>query len=253
MTTWHVIILSLIEGLTEFLPVSSTGHLILVSSVLNIEPTAFTKAFDIIIQFGAIFAVVFLYRERLRWNPSYYFKVFLAFLPAAIVGFLFKKKIDFLLESTTVVAWALIIGGIVLLFVDSLFKKNKLVEVSNKKSGIIGLAQCLALIPGTSRSAATIVGAQIVGLTRETAAEFSFILAIPTLTAATCYKLWKVRDILDVSQAFNLGLGILLSFVFACIAIRFFITILNRYGLKYFGVYRILLGCIVLYFNSRGV
>lgn len=253
MTTLHVFILSFIEGLTEFLPVSSTGHLILASAFLNIEPTDFSKAFDVIIQFGAIFAVVFLYRDRLKWNPTFYFKIFLAFLPAAAIGFLFKKKIDVLLESTTVVAWALIIGGVILLFVDSIFKKNTSTEVSNKQSGFIGLAQCLALIPGASRSAATIIGAQMVGLTREKAAEFSFILAIPTLTAATLYKLWKIRDILDMSQAFNLGLGIILSFIFALLAIRFFISILNRYGLKYFGVYRILLGCIVLYYNSKGL
>lgn len=253
MTTLHVFILSLIEGLTEFLPVSSTGHLIIASAFLNIEPNDFTKAFDVIIQFGAIFAVIFLYYDRLKWDFKFYKKVFIAFLPAAIIGFLFKKKIDLLLESTTVVAWALIIGGVILLFVDALFKKNLKTDVDEKQSVVIGLAQCLALIPGASRSAATIIGAQLVGLTREKAAEFSFILAIPTLTAATLYKLWKIRDILDASQSFNLILGIILSFVFALLAIRFFITILNKYGLKYFGIYRILLGCVVLYYNSKGL
>lgn len=253
MTILHVFILSFIEGLTEFLPVSSTGHLILASAFLKIEPTDFTKAFDIIIQFGAIFAVVFLYYDRLKWDISFYTKIFLAFIPAAIFGFLFKKKIDVLLESTAVVAWALIVGGIFLLFIDSFFKKNSSVEVTVRQSGFIGLAQCLAFIPGVSRSAASIIGAQAVGLTREKAAEFSFILAIPTLTAATLYKLWKIRALLDSTQSFNLILGIFLSFLFALIAIRFFISILNRYGLKYFGIYRIFLGCVVLYYNSKGL
>ena len=253
MTLLHVFILSLIEGLTEFLPVSSTGHLIIASSALNIEPTDFSKAFDVIIQFGAIFAVVFLYHDRLKWDFKYYLKVFCAFLPAAAIGFLFKKKIDILLESTVVVAWALIIGGVILMFVDSFFKRNMGTELTNKKSGLIGLFQCLALIPGASRSAATIIGGQAVGLNREKAAEFSFILAIPTLTAATLYKLWKIRDILDATQSFNLCLGIILSFIFALIAIRIFVTFLNKHGLKYFGIYRIILGCIVLYFNSKGL
>lgn len=253
MTLIQVFILSLIEGLTEFLPISSTGHLVLTSAFMKIEPTDFSKAFDVIIQFGAIFAVLFLYRDRLKWNFEFYKKVFIAFLPAAAIGFLLKHKIDSLLESTTVVAWALIIGGVVLLFIDTLFKKNNQTELDSKKSLLIGFFQCLALIPGASRSAATIIGAQFAGLNREKAAEFSFILAIPTLTAATLYKLWKIRDILDMSQSINLGLGIVLSFVFAVLAIRFFIAFLNKYGLKYFGYYRILIGSIVLYLNSKGL
>lgn len=253
MTLIHVLILSFIEGLTEFLPISSTGHLIITSAFLKIEPTDFSKAFDVIIQFGAIFAVVFLYRDRLKWNLDFYKKVFIAFIPAAIFGFLLKHKIDELLESTAVVAWALIIGGVVLLFIDQVFKKNSDSELTDKKSGFIGLFQCLALIPGVSRSAATIIGGQVVGLSREKAAEFSFILAIPTLTAATIYKLWKIRHILDMSQAVDLGLGIFLSFVFAILAIRLFITVLNKYGLKYFGVYRIIIGTLVLILNAKGL
>lgn len=253
MTLIHVFILSLIEGLTEFLPISSTGHLIITSAFLKIEPTDFSKAFDVIIQFGAIFAVVFLYRDRLKWNFDFYKKVFIAFIPAAAIGFLLKHKIDDLLESTVVVAWALIIGGIILVFIDSIFKKNSEVVLTEKKAGFIGLYQCLALIPGASRSAATIIGGQAVGLSREKAAEFSFILAIPTLTAATFYKLWKIRQILDLSQSVNLGFGIILSFIFALLAIRFFITVLNKYGLKYFGIYRIIIGIIVLVLNAKGL
>jgi undecaprenyl-diphosphatase len=252
MTLINVFILSLIEGLTEFLPISSTGHLIIASAYLKIEPTDFSKAFDIIIQFGAIFAVVFLYRDRLKWDLAFYKKVFIAFLPAAFFGFLLKHRIDELLESTVVVAWALIVGGVILLFVDSLFNKNSETELTNKKSGIIGLFQCLALIPGVSRSAATIIGGQVVGLSRAKAAEFSFILAIPTLGAATVYKLWKIRDILNASQSVNLALGTFLSFVFAIFAIKLFVSFINKYGLKYFGIYRIILGAIVLYMNSKG-
>ncbi len=248
----HILILSIIEGLTEFLPISSTGHLILTSAILEIPPSEYLKAFEIIIQFGAILAVIVLYRARLKWNFEYYKKVFFAFLPAAVLGFLLKDYLTALLDSTVVVAWALIAGGVVLLFVDSFFKRNADSELSAKKSVFVGFLQCLALIPGVSRSAATIIGAQLAGLTREKAAEFSFILAIPTLSAATFYKLWKIRAQLDVSQSFDLVLGVLLSFVFAIIAIRFFITILNKYGLKYFGIYRIILGAIVLYVHGKG-
>lgn len=252
MPILHIFILSLIEGLTEFLPISSTGHLILTSAILEIPPSDYLKAFEIIIQFGAILAVVVLYRSRLKWNFEYYRKVFFAFLPAAVVGFLLKDYLTNLLDSSLVVAWALIAGGVVLLFVDSFFKNNTGSEFSTKKAVFVGFLQCLALIPGVSRSAATIIGGQLAGLTREKAAEFSFILAIPTLSAATFYKLWKIRAQLDVGQSFDLVLGVLLSFVFAVIAIRFFITILNKYGLKYFGIYRIVLGAIVLYVHGKG-
>ncbi|MBC7420038.1 MAG: undecaprenyl-diphosphate phosphatase [Bdellovibrio sp.] len=252
MTWLDVFILSLIEGLTEFIPVSSTGHLILAGSLLNITANEFTKAFDVIIQFGAILAVVFLYRERLKWNFSFYKKLFIAFLPAAVIGFLFKNKIDLLLESTTVVAWALIIGGVVLVFIDSLFRHQTKTEVSERSALIIGFMQCIAMIPGVSRSASTIIGGQIVGLSREKAAEFSFLLAIPTMAAATVYKLWKIRAILDFSQAGRLGLGVLLAFVFSILAIKFFIAVLNRYGFRYFGIYRIIVGVLVLVFSHSG-
>lgn len=247
MTTLEVIILSLIEGLTEFIPVSSTGHLVLASHFMKIQPTEFSKAFDVIIQFGAIFAVFYLYSDRLKWNFAFYKKLFLAFLPAAIIGFIFKNKIDVLLESTTVIAWALILGGVVLVFIDSFFKNKTGTEPDTKSAVAIGFFQCLAMIPGVSRSAASIIGGQFMGLTRAKAAEFSFLLAIPTLAAATLYKLWKVRALIDSSQIFNLSLGVFLSFVFSLLAIKFFISFVNRYGFRAFGIYRILLGILVLY------
>lgn len=248
MSITEVLVLSLIEGLTEFIPVSSTGHLILASHFMQIEPSEFTKAFDVIIQFGAIFAVLLLYHDRLKWNFDFYKKLLIAFLPAGAIGFLFKNKIDLMLESTLVVAWALIVGGVVMIFIDSLFKKNKNQgDPSEKSSFLIGIFQCLAMIPGISRSASTIIGGQVVGLTRAKAAEFSFLLAIPTLAAATVYKLWKVRHMIDQTQFFNLGLGVFLSFIFSLLAIKFFISFVNKYGFRAFGIYRILLGAFVLY------
>lgn len=253
MTTLEVLILSFIEGLTEFIPVSSTGHLILTGAIMNTTPTEFTKAFDVIIQFGAILAVIFLYYKRLKWNYKFYKSVTLAFIPTAIIGFLFKNHIDRLLESTTVVAVSLIAGGFVLIGIDSWFKHKSKTELSDKSSVMVGLFQCLAMIPGVSRSAATIIGGQVAGLSREKAAEFSFILAIPTMAAASGYKLWKIRHIIDSSQSFNLALGVILSFVFAIIAIKFFISILNRYGFRYFGYYRIIVGLLVLLASYNGV
>lgn len=253
MTFLHVLLLSFIEGLTEFIPVSSTGHLILASALLHIESTDFSKAFDVIIQFGAIIAVVFLYRDRLKWNTKFYTLVFSAFLPTAILGFLFKNKIDALMESTLVVAWALIVGGVVLILIDSLFQNRTTRELNLKSATAIGFVQAIAMIPGVSRSAATIIGGQVFGLSREKAAEFSFILAIPTLGAATVYKLWKIRHIIDASYTTDLLLGVLLSLIFSIFAIRFFITVVNRYGFKYFGYYRIILGVAVLILHSQGV
>jgi undecaprenyl-diphosphatase len=250
MSFIEVLILAFIEGLTEFIPVSSTGHLILMSQVLQIPDSDYIKAFNVIIQFGAIMAVVYLYKEKLKWNFSFYKKIGLAFLPTAILGFIFKNKIDLLMESSTVIAVSLILGGIVLVAIDSVFKNNSLSELSDKSSIAVGFFQSIAMIPGVSRSAATIIGGRLLGLNQEKAAEFSFILAIPTLGAATAYKLWKIRDSIDSSQSLNLVLGIILAFIFSVVAIKFFIRILNSYGFKYFGYYRILLGLFVLFFGT---
>lgn len=252
MTYLEILFLSFIEGLTEFIPVSSTGHLILSGALLKMQPTEFSKAFDVIIQFGAILAVVFLYREKLKWNADFYRKVLLAFLPTAILGFMLKNQIDLLLESTSVVAVSLILGGFFLIGIDSWFKNRPHLELSDKSSVMIGVIQSLAMVPGVSRSAATIIGGQFFGMSREKAAEFSFILAIPTLGAATAYKLWKIRHIIDTSQSFDLLLGVFLSFVFAIFAIKFFISVVNRFGFKYFGYYRIVLGTLVLLFTYFG-
>ena len=253
MTFLEVFILAFIEGLTEFIPVSSTGHLILTSAALNIPNSDFIKAFNVIIQFGAILAVVYVYWKKLKWDYEFYKNVTLAFIPTAILGFLFKNKVDELMESTAVVAYALIVGGLVLIWIDSLFKNRPNKELNSKSSLLIGVFQSIAMIPGVSRSAATIIGGQVFGLTREKAAEFSFILAIPTLGAATVYKLWKIRDIIESQHLMNLSLGVFLSFIFSVLAIKFFISFVTKYGFKLFGYYRIVLGAVVLFFHSRGL
>jgi undecaprenyl-diphosphatase len=253
MTYLEVLLLSLIEGITEFIPVSSTGHLIIANALLKIQPTDFTKAFDVIIQFGAILAVTWLYRTRLKWNYIFYRNVTLAFIPTAVLGFILKNKIDALLESTVIVAVSLIVGGIVLVGIDSWVKNRTPKDLTAKTSFFIGFWQSLAMIPGVSRSAATIIGGQFYGLTRQKAAEFSFILAIPTMAAATLYKLYKIRHILEASQASSLALGVVLSLIFAIFAIKFFIAVVNKYGFKYFGYYRIVLGVAVLILNYSGV
>ncbi len=249
MNYLEILILSAVEGLTEFIPVSSTGHLILVGHFLKLEHTEFLKAFDVIIQFGAIAAVIYLYRQQfLKVDLQFYKKLLIGFIPVAVIGFLAKDLISSLSENTTVVAWSLIIGGIILLYADSMFKKSSSENISDLDSLKIGFFQCLALIPGVSRSGATILGAQSLGFTKKTAAEFSFFLAVPTMAAATIYKLWKIRHIIQTEHIFQLTAGIVLSFVFAVIAIRFFISLIQKYGFRWFGVYRIILGLAVLLF-----
>ena len=252
MSYFEIFILSLTEGLTEFIPVSSTGHLILVGHFLNLQPTEFLKAFDVIIQFGAILAVIYLYKQQfLKIDFKFYKKLLIGFLPAGLIGFFAKDLISSLSESTSVVAWSLILGGVILFFIDSLFNKPHDKDVSNLDSLKIGFFQCAALIPGVSRSAATIIGAQTLGFSKQKACEFSFFLAVPTMAAATIYKLWKIRHIIQSDQIIHLTAGIVLSFVFAVFAIKFFITIVQKYGFRWFGVYRIILGVIVLtYFKS---
>ncbi|MEO8734362.1 MAG: undecaprenyl-diphosphate phosphatase, partial [Flavobacteriales bacterium] len=189
MTILQTIIIGIVEGLTEFLPISSTGHMVIAQAVLGIQPTEFTKTFMVNIQFGAILSVVVLYWKRFFQSMTFYWKLLVAFIPAAILGLLFGKYIDMLLENVAVVAVALLLGGIVLLFVDSWFTPSGVETVTYPRAFGIGLYQCLAMIPGVSRSAATIVGGMSFGLTRKHAAEFSFFLAVPTMAAASGYKM----------------------------------------------------------------
>lgn len=264
MEFWQALILAVIEGLTEYLPVSSTGHIILGSALMGIEGTPFVKDYTVIVQFGAILSVLVVYRERilaaLRRGPRVFFLLLLAFLPAAFFGLLFGKKIDALLGDVAVVGWSLLIGGFVLLFLDRLpailekraiekgqsTEKPDALEISFKDGVIIGLAQCLALVPGVSRSGASIAGALALGFTRKTAAEFSFFLAVPTLTAATGYKLLKMGDSLSSETLPVILVGNVVSFIVGILAIKSFIGFLERRGFFWFGVYRIVLGAIIL-------
>lgn len=255
MTWIDALLLAFIEGLTEFLPVSSTGHLILTSSLMGIQEEGFVKSFNIIIQFGAILSVLFLYWRRFLPNLSFYKKVFIAFFPAAVIGLLVKDYIDAILGSVVVVAWALIIGGILLIWTDKRFEAQKtsgrtVDELSMSDCLKLGLIQCLAFIPGVSRSAATILGGLWLNMSRKEAAEFSFFLAVPTLTGASAVKALPLVKTIEPDQLGILAFGIVMSFVFALLAIRFFISLVSRYGFKHFGYYRIVVGLAVLIFAS---
>ena len=254
MTTAQNIIISIVEGLTEFLPVSSTGHMIITEKLLNITEDDFSKVFTIAIQLGAILAVVVLYWKKFfnfkNWH--FYAKIAAGVVPALILGFLFSKKIDALLESSTTVAVSLLIGGIVLLFVDKAFKNptiDKEEDVSFFKAIMIGIWQCIAMIPGVSRSAASIIGGMQQKLTRSAAAEFSFFLAVPTMLAATGYKLLKYyKDYggFSTNEIKQLAIGNLVAFIVALLAIKFFIGFLKKHGFKVWGYYRIIVGIALL-------
>lgn len=269
MDIFQSIIIAIVEGLTEFLPVSSTGHMIITQEILGVESDAFVKAFTIIIQFGAILSVVCLYWKRFfRLNPvpagkkgleafliryDFYWKLFLAFLPAAALGLLLSDIIDSLLENVMVVAIMLVAGGVLMLFVDKWFNKNegKKTEMTERRAVAIGFYQCISMIPGVSRSMATIVGGMQQGLSRKDAAEFSFFLAVPTMFAASVYKLWGLLTDPASSQllADNLTVlvvGMVVAFIVAILAIKFFISYLTRYGFKLFGYYRIIVGGAII-------
>lgn len=257
MEIWQAIVLAIVEGITEFLPVSSTGHMIIVSSFMGIASDSFVKLFTIAIQFGAILSVIVLYWKRFFQSFEFYFKIFLAFIPAAIIGFLLNDFIDALLERVDVVAYMLIAGGIFFLWVDKIFKQN---ETQPKDSTYlssfkIGLFQLLALIPGVSRSAATIIGGLTQGLNKKNAAEFSFFLAVPTMFAATSYKLfsyWKNGGTFGDNEISILLMGNIVAFIVAMLAIKSFIAYLTKHGFKVFGYYRIILGVILLIFLTLG-
>lgn len=263
MTVFQAIIIAIVEGITEFLPVSSTGHMIITSSLLGLEKDEFTKLFEIVIQLGAILSVVVLYWKKFfdfsRWQ--FYVKLLVAVVPALILGYLFSDKIDALLESPTTVAVALMAGGVILLFVDKLFKRPLIdneQEVTYKKGFVIGMFQVLAMIPGVSRSAATIIGGMQQRLSRKAAAEFSFFLAVPTMCAATGYKVLKALKeqpemLKDSHNLMLLGVGNLVAFLVAMLAIKSFISFLQKHSFQVFGVYRILAGVVILGLIWAGV
>ncbi|MCF0040900.1 undecaprenyl-diphosphate phosphatase [Dyadobacter fanqingshengii] len=253
MSIWQAIILAIVEGITEFLPVSSTGHMIIASSFMGISHLEFTKMFTVNIQFGAILSVLVLYWKRFFQTTDFYFKLFVAFLPAAIIGFLLNDFIDAMLENVVVVAVSLLVGGIILIFIDRIANDNtREREISYFDALKIGFFQCIAMIPGVSRSASTIIGGMLQGLSRKQAAEFSFFLAVPTMAAAGGYKLLKTYDTIQAEDIKILLIGNLVAFVVAMLAIKFFISFLTKYGFKVFGYYRIILGLILLGLLASG-
>lgn len=258
MTLFQNIIISIVEGLTEFLPVSSTGHMIIAQKILAMESTEFVKVFTVNIQFGAILSVIVLYWKRFFQTWDFYWKLLIAVFPALIIGFLLSEKIDSLLENVMVVAVMLVLGGVFMLFVDKWFNyPDKDQEMDWKRSLKIGFFQCIAMIPGVSRSMATIVGGMSTKLTRKNAAEFSFFLAVPTMAAAGGYKLLKL--IMDPQGAAMLSdnlvallIGNIVAFLVAIAAIKFFIAFLTKYGFKAFGYYRIVVGLAIIIMTLLG-
>ena len=252
MSLFEAIILAIIEGLTEFLPVSSTGHMIIASSLMGIQSNDFVKLFTVAIQLGTILSVVVLYFKRFFRSIDFYLKLFTAFIPAVIFGLLFSDLIDSLLESPLTVGISLFIGGIILLFVDKWFKNADLDDadkITYPTAFKIGLFQCIAMIPGVSRSAASIIGGMSQKLTRKAAAEFSFFLAVPTMFAATAKKLYdfyKDGHTISSNEINLLLIGNVIGFVVALIAIKSFIGYLSNNGFKVFGIYRIIVGGIII-------
>ena len=269
MTWFETVIIAIVEGLTEFLPVSSTGHMIITQGLLGVESTDFVKAFTFIIQFGAILSVLVLYWKRffqLNNTPApeganavgrllhkfdFYWKLLVAFVPAAVLGLLFSDAIYAMLESVMVVAIMLILGGIFMLFCDKIFNKgSENTPFTEKRAFMVGLYQCISMIPGVSRSMATIVGGMSQGLTRKAAAEFSFFLAVPTMFGATLYKMYKLLKEggteLIMNNMTTLIVGNVVAFIVAMLAIKFFIGYVQKYGFKAFGWYRIIVGGVIL-------
>ena len=271
MSIVDAIILAIVEGLTEFLPISSTGHMIVTSYLLGIHKDEFTKLYEVSIQFGAILAVVVLYWRKFfefrRWH--FYIKLIVGVLPALLLGFLFSDKIDALLESPATVAVTMLAGGIILVFIDNLFKVHTIEsddQITFPKAFLVGCWQVLAMVPGVSRSAASIIGGMQQKFTRHVAAEFSFFLAVPTMLAASCYTIF-LKDwdngfikrkgyaiIMESNQNFtSFIVGNIVAFIVAMLAIRFFINYLKIYGFRAFGYYRIIAGIILLVIIFSGV
>ncbi len=262
MDIFQAVVIAIIEGFTEFLPISSTGHMAVTSSIMGIEKDAFTKLFEIVIQFGAILSVLVVYRKKFFdfRRPSFYIKLILAIIPALIFGALFKNSIASILERPLIIALVMLGGGILLLFVDKWFDHpttGQEEQVTTRQAFNIGMYQVLAiLLPGLSRSAATIIGGMQQKLTRTEAAEFSFFLAVPTMLAATVKSLYdvyqKTPEVLNTSSISTLLLGSVIAFIIALLTIRFLIGWLQKHGFRAFGWYRIALSCLLLVLIASG-
>jgi len=263
MTIVQAIIIAIVEGLTEFLPISSTAHMKFTNPLIGVENTPFTDMFEVVIQFAAILSVVVIFYKKFFdfKKTTFYLKLIIAVIPALIVGAILKSQIDAALDNLTFIAWVMVGGGIVLLFIDKLFTKNNISndeQISIPKAFVIGCFQCFSIVlPGLSRSAATIIGGMQQKLTRTLAAEFSFFLAVPTMFAASVksfYDVYKDHSDVLVSQNYTiLAVGAIVSFIVALIAVKSFIHYLQKHGFKAFGIYRIILGAVILILIWRGV
>lgn len=269
----QTIIIAIVEGLTEFLPVSSTGHMIIAQSLLGVESTPFVKAFTVIIQFGAILSVICLYWKRFFYPDTvksgksywqamfdFYARLVVGVLPAVVLGLAFNDAIEENLGNVQLVAWMLIIGGVFMLFCDKIFNKgSKETPLTYKRALIIGFIQCISMIPGVSRSMATIVGGMSQKLTRKAAAEFSFFLAVPTMFGATCLETFKMimsgegNILMEGDNLFTLILGSVVAFIVAILAIKFFINYVTKYGFAAFGWYRIIVGLTIIICAACGM
>ena len=250
MTLFDAFILGIVEGITEFLPVSSTGHLILVSSLLGIEQTDIHKTFEVVIQLGSILAVIFAFKEKIFYSFELWKRLIVGFIPTAVLGLTFYKTIKSLFAPETV-AYMLVIGGVIFILVELFYKEKehhikKVEQVSYKQAFLIGLFQSMAMIPGTSRSGATIIGGILIGLKRKTATEFSFLLAVPTMLAATVYDMFKHHSEFDFSQTQALGIGFVTAFIVALVIVRWFLNFIKIHSFISFGVYRIIVGLVFL-------
>jgi undecaprenyl-diphosphatase len=255
MNYLHAIIIAIVEGITEFLPISSTGHMIITEKLLGLEPSSLLIVFKITIQFGAILSVVCLYWKRFIQSTDFYFKLFVAFLPAALFGYILNNLIDRMLGNVWIVAITMILGGFVLIFIDSWLKNDNPdnQEITYPKALKIGFFQVISMIPGVSRSAATIIGGMTQKLNRSQAAEFSFFLAVPTMFAASAWELRKYYKEIDASNVSMILVGNIVAFIVALIAIKSFISFLTRHGFKFFGYYRIIAGGIILVMLLAGI
>jgi len=252
LTVFESIILGIVEGITEFLPVSSTGHLILTSKLLGLSQTNIHKAFEVSIQLGSILAVIFLYKERIFHSLELWKRLIVAFIPTGALGFLLYKIIKSLF-SPYVVSVMLIIGGIIFIIIEKFYKEKEhhiedINQISYLKAFLIGFFQSLAMIPGTSRSGATIIGGLLLGLKRKTAAEFSFLLAVPTMLVATTYDILKNYSSFQLGDFIALIVGFLTAFIFAVLTIKLFLRYISHHNFIPFGIYRIIIGLIFLLF-----
>ncbi len=256
MTILQVIILGVVEGVTEFLPISSTGHLILTSKLLGVADSEFTRSFEIAIQFGAILSVVGLYFKRFITDKEMWKKILLAFIPTAIFGFVFYKIIKrFLLSNSIIVLWSLFLGGIVLILFELWYRRQNAdshsENISYKKAFSIGVMQSLAIIPGVSRAGATIVGGLLMGISRKTIVEFSFLLAVPTMAAATAYDLYKSAGSFSFGQFHLLAIGFVVSFIVAAASIKWLLYFIKNHTFISFGIYRIIVALLFWFLVLR--